>query len=549
MSAETGADSRPADDPSELPHALTVGLGARSYPVVVARDAWAALGERARALAPSGVVVVTDSNVATRHLPELLGALHDVALAPRATALVPAGERGETLSSVEVLYRVFLESGLDRKGLVVALGGGVVGDVAGFAAATWMRGVRVLHAPTTLLGMVDSAIGGKTGVDFEGKNLVGAFHQPSGVFASLDVLGTLPDRELRGGLGEVLKTAVLSGEDLFARLERDAGAVLSREPTTGHDVPAHAPWLAALEPIVRACAAHKAGVVERDEREDGERALLNLGHTLGHALEALDRFSGTLTHGEAVAVGLVFATRLSVRLGLLESKVQERIVALARALGLPTSSESFDPPAALELMRRDKKAQGGKLRFVLLRGLGDALVVGDVADSLVLAELAAFQPAREAGAADPLVRQAARAWAAGEPFWALPLVARIEERRAGGALGAAVAALRALVPSYLPNRSDWALELLAELERRTTAPSDASALEERARELWQSRGRDKVQTAISRLFAAGSQRARPGDAANEVVSAFSVLASAEHFEPEHLERLLAELGHFLGSRA
>jgi 3-dehydroquinate synthase len=222
--------------------------------------------------------------------------------------------------------------------------------------------------------MVDSAIGGKTGVDFEGKNLVGAFHQPSGVFASLSTLETLPERELRGGLGEVLKTAILSGEELFARLERDAKRVAAGD-------------LDALEPMVLGCARLKSEVVSRDEREDGERALLNLGHTLGHALEALDGFSGKLLHGEAVALGIAFAAKLSVRRGLLERAALERIAALAKTLGLPAEPPPFEPAKALELMRRDKKAHAGKLRFVLLRGIGRAEVVGDVPESIVVEEL------------------------------------------------------------------------------------------------------------------------------------------------------------------
>lgn len=531
--------SEPAGD-------LQVGLGARSYPVVVARDAWERLSARVRELAPSQVVVVTDPNVATRHLPELLGALHDAGHRAAATALVGPGERSKTLASVETLYRQFLESGLDRKGLVVALGGGVVGDVAGFAAATWMRGVRVLHAPTTLLAVVDSAIGGKTGVDLEGKNLVGAFHQPSGVFASLATLATLPEREVKGGLGEVLKTAVLSGETLLASLER-AAPVLAAFRTAEHADEASGRFLDALEPIARACAAHKAGVVERDEREDGERALLNLGHTLGHALEALDRFSGRLTHGEAVAVGLAFAARLSVRLGLLDAAFEARIAALAKALGLPSRSEPFDPRAALDLMRRDKKAVGGKLRFVLLRGPGKAELVNDVSESLVLEELAAFQPAREAGAPDPLVLDAAQAWRAGEPFWALTLARRIDERRRGGSLAAAVGAFRAVAQPLVPNRADWVLALLDELERGVASPRPDLALEERAAELWNSRGRDKVQTAVSRLYAAGRLvREKPGDAADEVASAFSILGADPAFVREHLDLVLGELGRHLG---
>src|SRR5207302_7837560 len=174
------------------------------------------------------------------------------------TETIPPGEHSKSIRAAERLWRAFLAAGLDRGGLVLALGGGVVGDLAGFAAATWMRGTAVVHVPTSLLAMVDSAVGGKTGVDLEGKNLVGAFHQPSGVFASLDALATLPEREVRRGLGEVLKTAILAGDDLFARVERDAARLVRADAD-------------ALEPVVFACVTHKAGVVSRDEREQGER--------------------------------------------------------------------------------------------------------------------------------------------------------------------------------------------------------------------------------------------------------------------------------------
>jgi 3-dehydroquinate synthase len=294
------------------------------------------------------------------------------------TCVLAPGERAKTLASVEALYRGFHAAALDRSGVVLAVGGGVVGDVAGFAAATWMRGVAVLHAPTTLLAMVDSAIGGKTGVDFEdGKNLVGAFHQPSGVFASLDALVSLPPREARGGLGEVLKCAVLSGEELFARVERGASQLARADQGE-------------LEPVVHACLALKARIVERDEREEGERALLNLGHTLGHALEAMDGFSGSLLHGEAVAIGTCFAARVARSLDMLAASDLERIVALARSLGLPVARPGFDAGRALDLMKRDKKARGGKLRLVLPRAIGKVEVALTVSEELVRTELEAF---------------------------------------------------------------------------------------------------------------------------------------------------------------
>jgi 3-dehydroquinate synthase len=342
---------------------LTVALGPRSYPVVVARDTRARLAACLRELSPTKVVLVTDANVARAQAAWLLESV-----TPAHTETLPPGEPTKTLATVERLYRAFSGAGLDRKGLVLAFGGGVVGDVAGFAAATWLRGVGVVHVPTSLLAMVDSAIGGKTGVDLEGKNLVGAFHQPSGVFASLDVLATLPPREVRCGLGEVLKSAVLSGEPLFARVEREASALARGD-------------VEAIEPAVSACVELKAGIVSRDEREEGERALLNLGHTLGHALEAISGFSGELLHGEAVAVGLHFAARLALRQGLLPASVLERILAVASVLGLPTTRRGLPVERALELMAKDKKARAGSVRFVLPRAIGScevAQVPGDV---------------------------------------------------------------------------------------------------------------------------------------------------------------------------
>ncbi len=353
---------------------LEVALGPRSYPVVVARDARPRLAKRLLDLGATRVVVVTDENVRpiAEPIAASLGAAKVVSFAP--------GESSKTLATVSALYEAFHAANLDRKSAVVAIGGGVVGDVAGFAAATWMRGIAVLHAPTTLLAMVDSAVGGKTGVDLHGKNLVGAFHQPSGVFASLDVLATLPDREVRCGLGEVLKTAILSGEDLFSRVERDAAKLAGRD-------------LAALEPVIAGCLALKAGVVARDEREEGERALLNLGHTLGHALETLAGYSKDLLHGEAVAIGTCFAARLAVKLGMLSANDEARIVKVARALGLPVARPGFDSTRALELMKKDKKATGGSLRLVLPRGVGRVEVVSNVEESLVRRELEAFSAA------------------------------------------------------------------------------------------------------------------------------------------------------------
>ncbi len=353
---------------------VPVELGERSYAVTITfDDGPGALARRVAALAPTGVVVVTDGTVERLHATPVLAALgRDVA-----TVVVEPGEASKSIAQAERLWRSFHRANLDREGLVVALGGGVVGDLAGFAAATWLRGVRVLHAPTTLLSMVDSAVGGKTGLDLEGKNLVGAFHQPAGVVADVAWLSTLPARELRSGLGEAWKTAALSGEALFARLEACAREARAGDPE-------------ALLPIVAGCVAHKAGVVSRDEREQGERASLNLGHTLGHALEAQALAAGRdLPHGEAVAVGVAFACRLARRLDLLDEPTCARLLSLGGALGLPLRAPwPLDLPALRPHLARDKKGRRGRPRWILPTGLG-AWVLREVDDATLEAALAA----------------------------------------------------------------------------------------------------------------------------------------------------------------
>jgi 3-dehydroquinate synthase len=326
---------------------VRVELGERSYDVAVVRgggpERVAAL---VRGLAPSGVVVVTDATVARLHGEAMLAAIRAAGRLPAQVVVVP-GESSKSVGGVERVWRGLLAAGLDRQGLVVAHGGGVVGDLAGFAAATWLRGVRVVHAPTTLLSMVDSAVGGKTGIDLDGKNLVGAFHQPSGVVADLAWLETLDPGELRAGLGEVWKTAILAGGEPFERLERG-----------GRDD---------LLPVVLDCVRHKAAVVTRDERDEGERASLNLGHTLGHALEVMLG----LRHGEAVALGIAFVVRLAVGIGRLDATVAERILSVGRGLDLPLALPRRVGLGELRpLLRRDKKALAGEVRWILPTGLG-----------------------------------------------------------------------------------------------------------------------------------------------------------------------------------
>jgi 3-dehydroquinate synthase len=280
---------------------------------------------------------------------------------------VPAGEASKSLGEAAWLYEALLDLGLDRRSPVFALGGGVIGDLAGYVAATFMRGLPLVQVPTTLLAQVDSSIGGKVGVNLpRAKNMVGAFHPPVLVLADLDTLATLPAREYRAGLAEVVKAGVIRDPDLLAFLEAHLPAILRREPGP-------------LATIVRAACAVKAAVVEADEREEGLRAILNYGHTVGHALEAVAGY-GTCLHGEAVAVGMVVAARLSARLGLDDGRLAERLIRLLEAIGLPTTHD-LPTPALLAALRYDKKGQAGTARFVLTSRVGQARVqeVSDVA--------------------------------------------------------------------------------------------------------------------------------------------------------------------------
>ncbi|MFC4728078.1 3-dehydroquinate synthase [Coralloluteibacterium thermophilus] len=355
-------------------HSVDVALGARSYSIRIGpgllRDA-----EALAAAAPGRhVLLVTDANVARHHLAPVQAAFGERRLE---TCVLPPGEQEKTLARFGELIGRLADMGASRDATVVALGGGVVGDLAGFAAATWMRGIRFVQVPTTLLAMVDSSVGGKTAVDLpQGKNLVGAFHQPAAVFADTDVLATLPARELAAGLAEVLKYGAIGDAGFFAWLERHMEALLAREPT------------AVAEAIARSCA-HKAGVVVRDETEQGERALLNFGHTFGHAIETEQGYGGLL-HGEAVAVGMLLAAELSARLGLAPAADRTRLEALVAGFGLPVRiPPGLDPDALLRHMRLDKKNRSGALRLVLWRGLGRAEVVEGVEDAAVRAVLAA----------------------------------------------------------------------------------------------------------------------------------------------------------------
>ncbi|MCE2944937.1 MAG: 3-dehydroquinate synthase [Lysobacteraceae bacterium] len=352
---------------------VDVELGTRRYPIHIGPGL---LDDAARlaALAPGRhVLIVTDANVAPHWLARVEAAF---AGKQRATHVLPPGEQEKTLERFGDLMGALARLGASRDATLVALGGGVVGDLTGFAAACWMRGVRFVQLPTTLLAMVDSSVGGKTAVDLpEGKNLVGAFHQPAAVLADTATLATLPDRELRAGLAEVLKYGALGDAAFFERVHALAPALLARDP-------------GALAEVIATSCAHKAGIVARDETETGERMLLNLGHTFGHAIEAVQGFGG-LVHGEAVAVGMGLAARLSAELGLAPAADADRLITALRALDLPTEVPAgLDPDALLARMRLDKKNLSGTLRLVLWRGIGAAFVATGIDESAVRRVLA-----------------------------------------------------------------------------------------------------------------------------------------------------------------
>jgi len=324
------------------------------------------------------VLLVSDSNVAPLYAARVREALHR--MRPElliATFVLPAGESSKTMAQFGAAIESLAALGASRDACVLALGGGVVGDLAGFAAACWMRGVDCVQLPTTLLAMVDSSVGGKTAVDIpQGKNLVGAFHPPRAVIADTATLRTLPDRELRAGLAEVIKYGAIRDPLFFEWLHAERAALLA-----GDDA-------ALAQAIARSCE-HKAEIVARDPYEKGERALLNLGHTFGHAIETEQGYGSpdndNLNHGEAVAIGMVLAARLSARLGLAGDADTERLAALLRDYGLPTALPAgLSADALLARMRLDKKNLAGRLRLVLWRGVGRAEVVPDVDEAQVL---------------------------------------------------------------------------------------------------------------------------------------------------------------------
>ncbi|HEY6893039.1 MAG TPA: 3-dehydroquinate synthase [Rhodanobacteraceae bacterium] len=351
---------------------LEVALGERSYPIRIGSGLLDDASQWRDALRGRHALVVTDAHVAPLYLERVRAGLGSLA---HDALVLPAGEAAKTLASAERIFEALAKLGANRDGAIVALGGGVIGDLAGFAAACWMRGIDFVQMPTTLLAMVDSSVGGKTGVNIAaGKNLVGAFHQPRAVFIDTATLATLPAREYAAGLAEVVKYGAIGDAAFFSWLEANADALDARDG-------------AALAEAIAFSCRYKAGVVARDEREAGERALLNFGHTFGHALEA-ERGYGDLLHGEAVAIGMVLAARLSSALGLAPAADAERLSQLLSRFGLPVAPPRADADALLARMRLDKKNVSGRLRLILWHGLGKAEIVPDVDETSIRSVLA-----------------------------------------------------------------------------------------------------------------------------------------------------------------
>nr|WP_254217038.1 3-dehydroquinate synthase [Synechococcus sp. CCY 9618] len=354
-------------------------MAADPYPVLIAEGLLGSLGslllERGFR-SGTRVLVVTNPEVEGFHGARALASLAAADFDVR-TLVVQAGEEHKTPATVAAIHDAAFAHRLERGSLIVALGGGVVGDMAGFAAATWLRGIAVAQVPTTLLAMVDAAIGGKTGVNHPGgKNLIGAFHQPKLVLIDPLVLATLPEREFRAGMAEVIKYAVIGDGVLFQDLE----AAVGRTPQGLSSRQALGPVL--LQRLLERSAAAKARVVAADEREGGLRAILNYGHTLGHAVENLSGY-GTWLHGEAVALGMLAAGDIAVAMGLWSQADQDRQRRLIVAAGLPTDWPALDPEAVLACLQGDKKVRDGKVRFVLPTGVGSVTIRDDVASATI----------------------------------------------------------------------------------------------------------------------------------------------------------------------
>ena len=355
---------------------VSVPLGGRAYDVLIGPDLLAEAGRLvAGRLGKARCGIVTDENVARHHLATLEASLRAEGR-HKGSIVLPAGEPTKSFRELGPLCERLLEMGLERGDLVVAFGGGVIGDLAGFAAGILRRGVRFVQIPTTLLAQVDSSVGGKTGINTpQGKNLIGVFHQPALVIADTDVLKTLPAREMRAGYAEVVKYGLLGDAGFFGWLEQAYDGIFAYDRET---------LVTAIETSVKA----KAAIVARDEHETGDRALLNLGHTFGHALEAWTGYSDRLLHGEGVAIGMCLAFRFSESLGLCPAGTADRVTRHIEAVGLPTRLSDIpggkaDAGELGRLMGQDKKVRDGRLTFILVRGIGEAFISRDIDEATV----------------------------------------------------------------------------------------------------------------------------------------------------------------------
>ncbi|OGA19130.1 MAG: 3-dehydroquinate synthase [Betaproteobacteria bacterium RIFCSPLOWO2_12_FULL_63_13] len=354
---------------------LRVELGSRAYPIHIGRGLLGRADLLAQFITGSRTAVVSNTTVAPLYLEPLVAGLTACGL-DVVRIILPDGETYKNWGTLNLIYDQLLAARCDRQTTIIALGGGVIGDLAGFAAASYQRGVPYLQVPTTLLAQVDSSVGGKTAINHPGgKNMIGAFYQPIAVVADVNTLATLPDRELRAGLAEVIKHGLLTDLEFFEWIEANIDQLLARDTE------------ALTHAVHRSCAI-KAQIVALDERETGTRALLNLGHTFGHAIETAMGY-GVWLHGEAVAAGIAMAADLSRRLGILSEADLRRVISVLERAGLPVSAPAIALPRFIELISVDKKAAAGRVRFVLLEGLGSAIVRGDVPQDALVGTLGA----------------------------------------------------------------------------------------------------------------------------------------------------------------
>ena len=376
------------------PTTITVPLAAQAYPIVLGPGSLASLAELLMAQgirADTRVLLVTNPEVERHYGATCRRSLEEAGF-PVQTLVIEAGENQKTPATVALIHDAAFRHRLERGSLIVALGGGVVGDMAGFAAATWLRGIAVVQVPTTLLAMVDAAIGGKTGVNHPGgKNLIGAFHQPKLVLIDPAVLHTLPEREFRAGMAEVIKYGVIGDPALFGDLEaaaqRDPLGGLANRQSVGEGL---------LERLLERSASAKARVVAADEREGGLRAILNYGHTLGHAVETLSGY-GTYLHGEAVGLGMLAAGEISLAMGLWHPRDQQRQRAVIAAAGLPLAWPALDPQAVLACLQSDKKVRSGRVRFVLPTTIGAVEIRDDVEPGIIVLALERLKAPQSGG--------------------------------------------------------------------------------------------------------------------------------------------------------